>query len=421
MTMKADKNDTDGDAIKVCEVCSAILPSPILDLGSQPLCDDLVPLGDSRENVKYPTQISLCPICLTAHQLYPVHKEILFPSSYHYRPRFTQDVITGMNDLVRECENCFLPLSGKLVCDIGCNDGTLLSFFRQRGSRTVGIEPTDACEDAVASGHRAFKDYFSTEFATKLISDVGKPDVITFTNVFAHIESLAEAIAALQEMINTHTLLVIENHYLGSIISTNQFDTFYHEHPRTYSLRSFEFIASKLGGEVLHASFPGRYGGNIRVYIGNFLGSKSFPRQPFDEQVASNEAGFPETLSQMHTFVTDWKQKTTEQLMGLKTNGANLFGKSFPGRASILINLLGIDNELQPYVFEKPGSMKIGHYVPGTRIKIISDDHWIDGTIRPDNLIVWAWHICGEVASYLRSNGYRGRLFSLLPVFHEID
>ncbi|MFZ2146948.1 MAG: hypothetical protein WAV28_06990, partial [Sedimentisphaerales bacterium] len=89
MTTKTDKYETDGNVITVCEVCGGILPTPILDLGPQPLCDDLVPLGNSRESLKYPIQISLCPSCLTAHQLYRVHKEILFPSSYHYRPRFT--------------------------------------------------------------------------------------------------------------------------------------------------------------------------------------------------------------------------------------------------------------------------------------------------------------------------------------------
>ena len=41
-------------------------------------------------------------------------------------------------------------------------------------------------------------------------------------------------------LIGKNTLLVIENHYLGSIIQKRQFDTFYHEHPRTYSLMSFE-------------------------------------------------------------------------------------------------------------------------------------------------------------------------------------
>ena len=221
-------------------------------------------------------------------------------------------------------------------------------------------------------------------------------------------------------MIDTHTLLVIENHYLGSIIRTSQFDTFYHEHPRTYSLRSFDIIAKNLGGEVLHASFPGRYGGNIRVYVGNFSGGNSFQGQPLDERVIGNETRFPVELARMQAFVTSWKERTTEQLMEFRRARVNLPGKSFPGRASILINLLGIDHDLQPYVFEQPGSMKVGHYVPGTRIRIISDKSWIDGTIRTENMIIWAWHICGEVAAYLRTKGYRGRLFSPLPDFHEI-
>ena len=421
MIIKTDLNEMNGNAITACEVCGGTLPAPILDLGLQPLCDDLVPLGDPRESLKYPIKISLCPTCLTAHQLYRVPKELLFPNNYHYKPRFTQDVMTGMNDLVGECEKAFFTLKGKLVCDIGCNDGSLLSFFRQTGARTVGIEPTDACMDAAASGHRVFQEYFSIESASKLVSAVGKPDVITFTNVFAHIESLAEAIAALKVMINGNTILVIENHYLGSIIRAKQFDTFYHEHPRSYSLRSFESIAKKLGGEVLYVSFPSRYGGNIRVYIGNFLGSNLFQRKPFDALVAGNEECFTQQLLQMQTFVNGWQETTKGAIEELKREGINLPGKSFPGRASILVSLLGIDHKFQPYVFEKPGSMKIGNYLPGTRIEIRSDDQWINKTIQPDNMIIWAWHICDEVATYMRSNGYRGRLFTPLPVFKEID
>ena len=45
--------------------------------------------------------------------------------------------------------------------------------------------------------------------------------------------------------------LIIENHYLGTVIKTNQFDTFYHEHPRTYSKKSFEIIAKKLDTKLI--------------------------------------------------------------------------------------------------------------------------------------------------------------------------
>ena len=72
-----------------------------------------------------------------------------------------------------------------------------------------------------------------------------------------------------------NTKIVIENHYLGSIINKFQFDTFYHEHPRTYSLTSFYYISKILGLKIEHFSFPKRYGGNIRVI---FSSLKQNPR-----------------------------------------------------------------------------------------------------------------------------------------------
>ena len=71
-----------------------------------------------------------------------------------------------------------------------------------------------------------------------------------------------------------NTNIVIENHYLGAIINKGQFDTFYHEHPRTYSFRSFDFIAKSLKMNVFDVEFVSRYWGNIRVYLGN--GEKNY-------------------------------------------------------------------------------------------------------------------------------------------------
>jgi hypothetical protein len=64
-------------------------------------------------------------------------------------------------------------------------------------------------------------------------------------------------------------------------------------------------------------------------------------------------------------------------------------------------------------VYEKPGSMKIGHYVPGTRIPILSDD---DFDRRPDRnvpLLNLAWHITGEIHGYMRKQGYEGPIIDI--------
>ena len=124
--------------IASCEVCGSETLVPVLDLGSHPMCDDLVPIGDGRVCREYPIEILFCENCLTAHQRFQVPKQELFPVSYHYRSRFTADVLAGMHSLVTSCAERFGSLSGKRVLDIGCNDGSLLDFFRNAGAITIG-------------------------------------------------------------------------------------------------------------------------------------------------------------------------------------------------------------------------------------------------------------------------------------------
>lgn len=410
-----------------CHVCDTELPPATLDLGMQPMCDDLVPIGDARVAPSYPIRITLCSRCLTAHQQFNIRKERLFPADYHYRPRFTQDVLNGMRGLVSEYEGLYGPVRGKLVCDVGCNDGSLLSFFRDAGAQTCGIEPTGAAADASAAGHEVVRQFFTPAAARELVARVGRrPDVVTFTNVFAHIEDLNDALAALGELVAPGTVVVIENHYLGTVLRTKQFDTFYHEHPRTYSLRSFEFIAQRLGGRLANVAFPTRYGGNIRVVLDGFGGAPSALLAGADvgdadlPAVRAAEDTFPEQLAALQGFVDRWRADASTAIATLRAAGVRLEGKSFPGRAAILIALLGLTEADMARVYEKPDSLKVGTYLPGTRIPIVSDADWISGAAAPDAMVIWGWHIADEISRYLRENGYRGRLFTPLPQFAEL-
>ena len=395
--------------IRVCEVCGSDDLKPVLDLGPQPLCDDLIPIGDPATSREYPIEILLCRVCITAHQRFQVPKHVLFPPGYHYRARFTGDVISGMDQLVSSYELRFGAVADRSVLDIGCNDGSLLGIFRDRGARTVGVEPTDAFRDAIAAGHSVVNGFLSPDLAAQLVRDKGPFDVITFTNVFAHIEDLPAVLESIRQLIQPTTVIVIENHYLGSILRGNQFDTFYHEHPRTYSYCSFLRVARDLGLEVLDVEFPSRYGGNIRVYLGD---PRSYPVQQRSPEREEGELidGFTELRRKVQRL-TELKGRHLTDLV--RANG-RLRAKAFPGRASILVKLLGLTEAQISAVYEKPGSLKIGHYVPGTRIPIRSDDELFASPDRSSPLLNLAWHIPSEIRGYLRSAGYTGQVIDII-------
>lgn len=399
--------------IEKCEVCYSDDLVPVLDLGLHPMCDDLVEVGSTRECQKFPIDILYCNDCHTAHQRYQVPKDQLFPKNYHYRSRFTADVLSGMSALVESVEQNVGDIAGLTILDIGCNDGSLLDRFAAKGGKTIGVEPTGACADAEGRGHIIINDFFSQKVSEHIVRDHGHIDIITFTNVFAHIEDLPGLLNSLQTVMRDETVLVIENHYLGAVLSRNQFDTFYHEHPRTYSLHSFVKIAQTLGRNVIAVEFPQRYGGNVRVMIGK-VGSASSENTQFIETALASEVTFCDKFTEMRVFMEQWRVEKRAQIDAAIKEHGKIIAKAFPGRSAILVELLGLTADEVECVYEKPGSLKIGHYLPGTKIPIRSDEELFAKIRDVPFMLNLAWHIPEEIETYLRSQHFTGNLLHIV-------
>lgn len=388
-----------------CEVCDNKLDGPILSLGNYPLPDDLTNNLDlSTALTKYKQELICCSTCLTVHQSEYIPKTVLFKKDYHYRASLTKDVINGMRELV-DSVNSLRPLDdSSVVLDIGSNDGSLLNIFKENfNSISIGVEPTDAILESQNLDY-SFNEFFDKKTVEKINNLNLKIDVITFTNVFAHIENLNELLENLSNIMHSDTLLVIENHYLGEIINRNQFDSFYLEHPRTYSVESFKHIANKLNRKIENIQFPKRYGGNIRVFISN----KKSNFEVFDKFNVND-------FNLLSEYFINWKKNASEFVEKLNMQ---FIGKSLPARAVMLIHALGLDKNTMPTVYEQDKSPKVNKFVPGTNINILKDSEMYQDFGKP--IIIWSWHIQDEIINYLKQINYNGDVYVPLPKFEKI-
>jgi hypothetical protein len=164
--------------------------------------------------------------------------------------------------------------------------------------------------------------------------------------------------------------------------------------------------------QIVVAEFPKRYGGNVRVMLR--AAKDAGAAEARLKKIDAAEAGFGERLDQLAAKVGTWKTNKLDQLNAEVARHGPLAAKAFPGRAAIPIKMLGLSTDHVSAAYEKPGSAKVGNYIPGTRIPIRSDDDFSAGNSGGAPLLNMAWHIADEIKSYLRQRDYSGPIIDII-------
>lgn len=401
--------------LEICQVCGSRRKEPVVFLGFIPPVNTMPEIGSTPvEQPAYPLELQRCPDCGLVQIGLEVDPEALFPESYPYLSGTTRILRANFADLQAECA-ALLPLkSDSFVVDIGSNDGTLLSNFRDAGHRVLGIDPSRAADVANSRGIETLKDYFSRAFASRVRETHGPADLITAANVFAHIGDIHAVVEGILELLAPDGTFVSESHYLLDLIETVQYDTIYHEHLRYYHLGSISRLLAMHGLEVFHVKRIPTHGGSIRVYAarkGRRRALDSVAERLGNERARGLEDGT--ALKDFRSRVIRSKLDLHELLAPLKRSGARIYGIGAPSRASTLINYTGLDDGLLDCVMEVKGSHKIGKYVPGTRIPVLEESKLLSD--QPEYALLLSWHIADELVQNLRGKGFRGKFVVPLP------
>ncbi len=403
--------------ITSCQVCNSKKLHLVIDLGHQPLCASMLTKEMLKQPEKtYPLRMMWCQNCTNVQIDYCVDgKEVYFPN-YPYKSGVTKELVDYQSTISKTVVKKYDLTSKDLVIDIGSNDGTLLSGFKKQGIKVLGVEPTNIAKLANKAGIKTVQAFFDIKTSNEIKQQFGKASVVITTNTFAHMQTLGEFIMGAYNLLKDDGIFISETHYLLDVVAGGQFDTIYHEHLRTYSLKALVALFNQYDFTVIDVERGDRYGGNIRVYVKKGRGHKVSPSV---NKLLRTEKEFG--LSKFATFekfanrVKKARLNFMDFLIKTKQSGNSIVGNSCPGRCSTLLNYYGVDSELLLYLAEQPGSLKLNMFLPGKHIPVVNNERLIKE--QPNFVVLLAWHYAKPIMEQLKARGLKSDFILPLPDF----
>lgn len=398
--------------ISKCQISNSLNLKKIINLGFLPPVNQLIGFNSKNQTQNFfETGLLYCPKSKLVQLNIEVKKEIVFPKSYPYTSSTTKVLRENFKELQKEIKEILFLKEKNFIVDIGSNDGNLLSNFKKE-FKVLGVTPENIGKLAIKRGIPTLLEYFEKKTVNKIIKNHGKPNIVTATNVFAHINKPKVLLKNIIELMDKNGVFITESHYLMPMIKDLQYDTIYHEHLRYYSLQSLKYFFSLMGLKIFHAKKINTHGGSIRVYASKnskYKVSKSVNQILKEENKVLNMKNF---LKFRKKIVLS-KLKLNKILYNLKKKNKRICGISAPSRSSTLINYTKLDENTLDYILEIKGSKKIGKYMSGTKIPIL--DEKVLYKEQPEYALIFSWHISKEIILNLKKRGYKGKFIIPLP------
>ncbi len=410
-----DKHNFAPGKITKCQICGSKNLINIMTLGNQPLANSLVKNANNENEIKkFPINIIRCKDCTLLQIDYVVNQNEVYHMDYPYLPGITLTVDKEQKQLSDDLYKKLNLKTDELVVDIGSNDGSLLRYFKEKGLNTLGVEPTNISKIANKNGINTIQSFFNKNISEKIIKEQGRAKLITSTNVFAHMSTLGDVMEGITKLLDKDGYYAFENHYIMEILNKVQYDTFYHEHLRTYSLLSLVKLFEMYNLCLFDAKIVTRYGGSIRCIVSKKERNKTQSLLNLLENEKNKLVdNCEETYRVFKEKVEKSKKDLLEIITKLKSDGKSIVAKSCPARAVVLLSYCGINNRHVSYVAEQPTSLKLDYYIPGTNLKIVDDE--ILTKDEPDYILLLAWHLSEPIIQKWKKRGLKSKFIIPLP------
>ncbi len=396
---------------KKCRICSNQNLKKFLSLGTTPLANSFLTKEQLKEKEKkFPLELCFCGKCKFVQLTYIVPSEDMF-SNYVYLSSTTRTFQLHFARMAEEITRDFKLDKNSLAVDIGSNDGILLKEFKKFGVKVIGVEPAaNVAKIAEQAGIETINGFFSKKVVMEIIKRKGKADVVTATNVFAHIDDIDSVIKNVKGLLKRDGTYVIEIQYFVDTLEQMTFDNIYHEHMSYYTLTSLDFFFKKHGMEIIKVKKVPTHGGSLRVFVQRKEGNNKIDGSV--KQILEYEKKFGvddfDTYKKFADNVYNIKNRLVDYIRKIKKENKKIAAYGAPAKGNTLLNFCGIGKNEIEYIVED-NQLKQGMYSPGTHIPVVHPKA-LD-IKKPDYILILAWNFADEILEKTKKYGDKGVKF----------
>jgi len=390
--------------VKRCRICKSRDLYKFLDLGEMPIPNGFLREEDFPKQEKYfPLACLFCRNCNLVQLADVVNPDIMF-KDYVYIPSGSKLLMNNFYNLACDAYKKLNLSKSSLVFDIGSNDGSLLSFFKGLGTRVLGVDPAlNLAKVAKERGIPTEVGLFSRTLAKKIVSKHGQADLITATNVVAHIDDLENLLDGIRLLLKDQGLFICEVHYLLDLITKNEFDTIYHEHLSYFSLKPWKVLVEKHGFEIDEVRRINIHGGSLRLTLRKKSGGTHCKTVKYLITLEERSGLYTEdTYRQFAGRILALKTELKSLLVNLRAKGKKIVGLGAPAKANVITNFFDIDPQVLDYIADAT-LYKQGRYTPGKHIPIYPEERIFADL--PDYSVIFTWNFANEIIQKYRKTG----------------
>lgn len=386
---------------KTCRVCGSSALTEVINLGEQYLQGSFVkPDKENPPLRKIPTVLVRCDpsrdekACGLLQLKHSVPQKILY-SAYWYRSGTNETMRQHLKEISVESVDLVFNKKGR-VLDIGCNDGTLLSYFPKEFIK-YGIDPSDIVLE-VNNKERIIKDTFPSQRLNRVCKGE-KFDIIASIAMFYDLEQPIEFVRSLKKLLAPNGIWVFEMSYMPAMLKLNSYDTICHEHLEYYSLTVLEKILEACNMKIVKLSLNQINGGSIRCFATHSTNNKYLIEEQSEELSNLRHKEFDLKLDTDEPYLAFQQriEKQKKELVALlnkfKADGKKIHVYGASTKGNTILQWCGINNSLIDYAADRNPD-KHGAKTLGTDIPIISEKE--SREMKPDYYLVLPWHFKNE-------------------------